>query len=669
MGFFPKLRGKPGERNTIFTNPNINKPYGLDFDGDSVKNLTMIGIDLNILKQFFEKNHNRPLSSSDSVVYWMIEQLQHKSSDTTNERVESMFDGATKLTTAWCAIALENLPTVEGSAIQKSDNVIEWDVPDGYYASTLDPVTHEQKAVRITKISKHMNLRMYHVTHSIGGCYKRVINASEDHSLITYNGMTGQLEKTTPEASVGRLIPHIVPDDGNKPEFCCKYIDLGCKVPLGYQLGIVLGAILGDGWVDANDVVRIAANDDSIRAKLLELCALGKTLPVSRDAESFSYKAGQAFSDADKQRITVYLPREKARILRNWIGSGASNKMIPWPCLAASKAHMIGLLVGLLSTDGSIGYSFAVSKKTAQKTISYNTTSPYLRDGIQQLAARLGIRTSAHPYRGPHSTTDCYLITFAISDVVNLYQQNKLFRLIHKESQERLELIVRDVLNAMQPDTFDIVPYPYHLVCELTYSGATRITGNASDNTRMKKVGYMNRTYARRMAQCLRNADWDHYTDPAALKKADRTGHTPQCAKQLALEWCELVENTAITWSHVDSAEFYGIDDAWDLTVPGPYTFALSDGTIVQDTLNLHTPVSKQAVQNVIQKMLPSRNLLSPKNMKAHYLPQAEFLQGLYLGTRSRPDQKPVRFRSAAEMLKALRRGEITYDTPVEIMD
>lgn len=669
MGFFPKLRGKPGERNTIFTNPNIAKPFGLDHDGDSVKNLTMIGIDLNILKQFFEKNHNRPLSSSDSVVYWMIEQLQHKSSDTTNERVESMFDGATKLTTAWCAIALENLPTVEGSAIQKSDNVIEWDVPDGYYASTLDPVTHEQKAVRITKISKHMNLRMYHVTHSIGGCYKRVINASEDHSLITYNGMTGQLEKTTPEASVGRLIPHIVPDDGNKPEFCCKYIDLGCKVPLGYQLGIVLGAILGDGWVDANDVVRIAANDDSIRAKLLELCALGKTLPVSRDAESFSYKAGQAFSDADKQRITVYLPREKARILRNWIGSGASNKMIPWPCLAASKAHMIGLLVGLLSTDGSIGYSFAVSKKTAQKTISYNTTSPYLRDGIQQLAARLGIRTSAHPYRGPHSTTDCYLITFAISDVVNLYQQNKLFRLIHKESQERLELIVRDVLNAVQPDTFDIVPYPYHLVCELTYSGATRITGNASDNTRMKKVGYMNRTYARRMAQCLRNADWDHYTDPVALKKADRTGHTPQCAKQLALEWCELVENTAITWSHVDSAEFYGIDDAWDLTVPGPYTFALSDGTIVQDTMNLHTPVSKQAVQNVIQKMLPSRNLLSPKNMKAHYLPQAEFLQGLYLGTRSRPDQKPVRFRSAAEMLKALRRGEITYDTPVEIMD
>lgn len=669
MGFFPKLRGKPGERNTIFTNPNIAKPFGLDHDGDSVKNLTTIGINLNTLKQYFEKSRNRPLNSFESVIYWMVEQLQQEPSNAMNERVDTMFDGTTKLITAWCSMALENLPTVEGSAVQKSDNVIEWDVPEGYYASTLDPITHEQKAMPITKVSKHMNLRMYHVTHSVGGSYKRVINASEDHSLITYNTMTGQLEKTTPEASVGRMIPHIVPDDGNRPELCCKYIDLGSQVPLSYQLGIVLGAILGDGWVDANDVVRIAANDESIRKKLLELCAVGKTLPVLRDAESFSYEAVQAFSDADKWRITVYMGKEKARILRNWIGSGASNKMIPWPCLAASKAHMIGLLVGLLSTDGSIGYSFARSKTAAQKTVSYNTTSPYLRDGIQQLATRLGIRTSVHPYRGPHSTTDCYLISFSISDITRLYQQNKLFRLIHKESQERLERIVHDVSNATQPDTFDIVPYPHYLVCELTYAGATRITGNASDNTRMKKVGYMNRTYALRMAERLRNANWDHYSDPVALKKTDRTGHTPQQAKQLALAWCELIENTAITWSHVDSVEFYGTDDAWDLTVPGPYTFALSDGTIVQDTMNLHTPVSKQAVQNVIQKMLPSRNLLSPKNMKAHYLPQAEFLQGLYLGTRSRPDQKPVRFRSAAEMLKALRRGEITYDTPVEIMD
>lgn len=669
MGFFPKLRGKPGERNTIFTNPNIAKPFGLDHDGDSVKNLTTIGINLNTLKQYFEKSRNRPLNSFESVIYWMVEQLQQEPSNAMNERVDTMFDGTTKLTTAWCSMALENLPTVEGSAVQKSDNVIEWDVPEGYYASTLDPITHEQKAMPITKVSKHMNLRMYHVTHSVGGSYKRVINASEDHSLITYNTMTGQLEKTTPEASVGRMIPHIVPDDGNRPELCCKYIDLGSQVPLSYQLGIVLGAILGDGWVDANDVVRIAANDESIRKKLLELCAVGKTLPVLRDAESFSYEAVQAFSDADKWRITVYMGKEKARVLRNWIGSGASNKMIPWPCLAASKAHMIGLLVGLLSTDGSIGYSFARSKTAAQKTVSYNTTSPYLRDGIQQLATRLGIRTSIHPYRGPHSTTDCYLISFSIGDITRLYQQNKLFRLIHKESQERLEWIVRDVSNATQPDTFDIVPYPHYLVCELTYAGATRITGNASDNTRMKKVGYMNRTYALRMAERLRSANWDDYSDPVALKKTDRTGHTPQQAKQLAMAWCELVENTAITWSHVDSVEFYGTDDAWDLTVPGPYTFALSDGTIVQDTMNLHTPVSKQAVQNVIQKMLPSRNLLSPKNMKAHYLPQAEFLQGLYLGTRSRPDQKPVRFRSAAEMLKALRRGEITYDTPVEIMD
>lgn len=669
MGFMPKLRGGAEEKNTIFVSPPIVKPFGMDFDGDSVKNLTTIGIDLNVLKSFFEKNRNKALTSFESVVYWMVEQLQKEPSNISKERVDVMFEGNTKAMTAWCAIALKDLPTVIGSEVQKADNVIEWDVPPGYYASTLDPVTHEQKAVQITKVSKHMNLRMYHVTHSVSGSYKRIINASEDHSLITYNPANGQMEKTTPELAVGRLIPHITPADGNAPDLCCKYIDLGVQTALSYQLGIVLGAIIADGWVDANHMVRIAANDESIRAKLLELCRVGQTLPVKRDAESFVFHADQSFSAADKHRITVYMESKNAKTLAGWIGSGAANKMIPWPCLAASKAHMVGLLVGLLSTDGSIGYSFAAGKKAAQKAVTYNTTSPYLRDGIQQLATRLGIRTSVHVYRGPHSTTDCYMITFAISDVVKLYQQNKLFRLIHADSQQRLELIVRDTVNATQPDTLDIVPYPTHLVCELTYSGATRVTGNASDITKIKKNGYMNRTYALRMTRCLRDADWTQYKDPGALKKSERTGHTPTQAKQLAFAWCDLVENTNITWSHVDSAEYYGVDDAWDLTVPGPYTFALSDGTIVQDTANLHTPVSKQAVQEVLRKMLPSRNLLSPKNMKAHYLPQAEFLQGLYLGTRVRTDQKPVRFRSTADMLKALRRGEIEYDTPVEILD
>ena len=364
------------------------------------------------------------------------------------------------------------------------------------------------------------------------------------------------------------------------------------------------------------------------------------------------------------------------RELRDLIGTGAINKRIPVACMHGSRAHLIGLLVGLLATDGCIhcGTKAPRGKKTVAKSIVMHTTSPLLRDGIQQICKQLGVRTTASPYKGVNSVHTCYAIALSITDTARLYRKEPKFRMLDSVDQASLERIVESLENSDAPDKYDLVPFPRQLRSELTYAG---IGGQgkkhhivrASEITTYDQRGSMPRTIALQMVETLRNVDWTQYTQNLYIAKEKRTYHTPEQAAALVAAWCDIVENTEIGWRNVVDVQPAGVMDAWDLTVPGPYTFALSDGTIVQDTMNLHTPVSKQAVQNVIQKMLPSRNLLSPKNMKAHYLPQAEFLQGLYLGTRSRPDQKPVRFRSAAEMLKALRRGEITYDTPVEIMD
>ena len=64
--------------------------------------------------------------------------------------------------------------------------------------------------------------------------------------------------------------------------------------------------------------------------------------------------------------------------------------------------------------------------------------------------------------------------------------------------------------------------------------------------------------------------------------------------------------------------------------------------------------------------MMPSRSILSPKDLKAHYLPVAEFTQGLYLGTRA-PKGQPIRFSSVQEMLAAVKSGKIAWDQAVEI--
>jgi DNA-directed RNA polymerase beta' subunit len=87
------------------------------------------------------------------------------------------------------------------------------------------------------------------------------------------------------------------------------------------------------------------------------------------------------------------------------------------------------------------------------------------------------------------------------------------------------------------------------------------------------------------------------------------------------------------------------------------------------DTMSFSVPVSKDAVDQALQKMLPSKNLLSARNDKPNYAPSNEYLQGLYLASKA-PSKKPVRiFKTTAEAEAAWRKGEIDIDDPIRIVD
>lgn len=668
MGFFPKLRGKPGERNTIFTNPNIAKPFGLDHDGDSIWNLVSIACKLDSLKQIFKENGNAPLIFSENSVSCMSE---------TTTGGTMLKEGSQIYDVNHITVAIEDIPIIPESHRVDDNGNEEWDVPEGFFVYTMERGEGACGLAPITKKSLHKNIQMFDVTTAVSGAYTQVITCSADKSLVAYAD-DGTLALMTPAEVKGHPIPYLVATDtGNAPGFCAKYIKIGTQQSLSFDLGVFIGAMLGDGWVDSQDGAWIAAEHPDIQNALIDL--LRNKLSIAQTeagARLYEYDSHERFGGAVAHRINCGIPRPVGRELRDLIGTGAINKRIPVACMHGSRAHLIGLLVGLLATDGCIhcGTKAPKGKKTVAKSIVMHTTSPLLRDGIQQICKQLGVRTTASPYKGVNSVHTCYAIALSITDTARLYRKEPKFRMLDSVDQASLERIVESLENSDAPDKYDLVPFPRQLRSELTYAG---IGGQgkkhhivrASEITTYDQRGSMPRTIALQMVETLRNVDWTQYTQNLYIAKEKRTYHTPEQAAALVAAWCDIVENTEIGWRNVVDVQPAGVMDAWDLTVPGPYTFALSDGTIVQDTMNLHTPVSKQAVQNVIQKMLPSRNLLSPKNMKAHYLPQAEFLQGLYLGTRSRPDQKPVRFRSAAEMLKALRRGEITYDTSVEIMD
>ena len=60
-----------------------------------------------------------------------------------------------------------------------------------------------------------------------------------------------------------------------------------------------------------------------------------------------------------------------------------------------------------------------------------------------------------------------------------------------------------------------------------------------------------------------------------------------------------LLGNDDIGWEVVTDVTPSTCTEGWDCTVPGPYTFSLSTGTIVQDTVNLHVPVSQAGIRDV----------------------------------------------------------------------
>lgn len=88
------------------------------------------------------------------------------------------------------------------------------------------------------------------------------------------------------------------------------------------------------------------------------------------------------------------------------------------------------------------------------------------------------------------------------------------------------------------------------------------------------------------------------------------------------------------------------------------------------DAMQYHVPSTDDAAKEAIDKMLPSKNLFSAASFKAQYVPNKEYQTGLYVAS-SRIDKKakPRVFRNKKDAIAAYRRGEISVDTPVHIVE
>ncbi len=88
------------------------------------------------------------------------------------------------------------------------------------------------------------------------------------------------------------------------------------------------------------------------------------------------------------------------------------------------------------------------------------------------------------------------------------------------------------------------------------------------------------------------------------------------------------------------------------------------------DAMNYHVPSTDEAISDAVNKMLPSKNLKSVKDFKVHYLPNQEFVMGLYLASHAKNDKVPPRvFASREAAISAYKRGEINASDRVVVRD
>lgn len=86
------------------------------------------------------------------------------------------------------------------------------------------------------------------------------------------------------------------------------------------------------------------------------------------------------------------------------------------------------------------------------------------------------------------------------------------------------------------------------------------------------------------------------------------------------------------------------------------------------DTVNIHVPASEKASKEALQKMLPSKNLISLTDMQSvRYKPEKEQISGLWAFTAGASNKPPKVFATKSEAIRAYRQGIIDHNDRVII--
>lgn len=543
----------------------------------------------------------------------------------------------------WVAIDLQNFPRV-GEGITNSRGNTEYAVPAWVEVYALGAAPDDVvQPYRVSHFSVHPNLDMVRVVFASGRCAE----VSSDHSLYCMDPESLELRKTAPAEALERLSPrprrfHVketlsavaLEPDGRRRARVAE------EAALTSQLGYALGSIIGDGWVDGHGV-HCANGHESEHTEAI-FSALKVLVPDLHQANAYTGYGKERGSDTKRH---TYCSAPLGRIVEGWIGRGAANKHLPPFFQCAPEDFRYGLLAGLLDTDGGLSHD-----KNGRFSINYTTASRVLAEEVQLLATSLGLRTSANNYTRSRrdQVSTYYYVTFWSQDIATAARERKL-QLLVEYKQAVLDALAKKEWNVSATlAKQDLVPLSVPLF-EHVKSLGPKALGQALYSTLHDQL-----------------ADHPTYTSRYTAKRVLEAQRERVLSHPHGAAWIAIVENEDIVWDRVDAIDrIPGKHEAYDLTVPGPYTFMLSSQVIVWDTVSLYVPLHAKAVEEV-KRVVPSVRTISESSADVLYTPSNEAALSLYRTSLDRKRTSHV-FASKQEAEAAFLQNKIDLDSVVHL--
>lgn len=639
LAMYPKLY----DGSSIKVNPLIVGGFNLDFDGDSSITSVFAVVDTEKFKNL-TSTYNLGIIDVD-------EFINQRSATMPSKDVALLLQEHEKL----IHLNLEDFPRIEATKQITPSGNITYKVPDGISVFTLDNDTRDFIKMPVTEFSIHPDLDGYVVTTA----QHDTLVLSEDHSAIVYDMETGVLTKCRPTELSGKAIPRA------RSAYNADNVSTINKVPLidysngggrnlvkaeaqlTKELGHFIGLMVGDGWISADP--RLAEKSDrcicisSVQPGIAKAFEAGINTLCQTDKKMYSIPTPHKYEGHDcySEKHTIS-NASLAGNIAEWIGKGADNKHLPVWFLYTPEEFRLGLLSGLIDTDGSACWVKAKIKKTEQFQLSYHTMSIRLAYEIITLARSLDLTAKITGYKGKY-----YNVNFYNRD---LYEQQLPLCLAHTDNAAAYDKFLKTVPSKASLDKLgrtDLVPFG-PIIFERTKKLLSEGTKKRDRDPRQFSI-YMT------MKKAIKTGCITRSMAEEIIRLAEIQGKNDV----IPTFWRELVADKSVNWTYAVSVEKLPKKETmYDITVPGPYTFTTIDGIVIQDTLGVYVPASQAAV-NESKRFTPSQILDDPRDYGVTLKPSHDIQLGLFALSSKGKKRLDIKFGSLKEAEQAFLRNEI----------